>query len=231
MCIRDSPLFKDYNYGDLGEVYGAQWRNWDNKSIDQIKKVIDGIKKNPFGRRHIVSAWNPAEVDNMALPPCHLLFQFNCRPLSKVERQRYYSDKYFSSHDFSKTNGIPDSFLEDNNIPKFYLDCILTQRSCDSFLGVPFNIASYSLLTEIVAKMCNMVAGEFIWNGNDAHIYENHFPMVLEQLKREPMPLCKLRIADRVRDFVDINELSIDDVVIAGYESHPSIKGELSVGV
>lgn len=242
-----------YTYGDLGEVYGSQWRRWrnmkmvkaghkanlgwsipdeyENYPIDQIKKVIDGIKKNPFGRRHIVSAWNPAEVDNMALPPCHLLFQFNCRPLTKVERQRYYSDNYFSSHDFSKTNGIPDEFLEKNNIPKFYLDCDLTQRSCDSFLGVPFNIASYALLTELVAKICNMVAGEFIWCGKDTHVYDNHFDAVNEQLTREPMQLCKLKVSDRVSKFNDIAELTIDDISIENYVSHPPIKGELSVGV
>ena len=233
--VKYGARFGDYVCGDLGDVYGAQWRNWDNKGIDQLKKVIDGIKKNPFGRRHIVSAWNPSEVDNMALPPCHLLFQFNCRPLTRDERVKWLEDRtsviqvsniinFNDGHDYT-----PE--LDNKNVPKFYLDCILTQRSCDSFLGVPFNIASYALLTEIVAKMCNMVVGEFIWNGNDVHIYDNHFPMVEEQLKREPMALCKLRISDKVRGFKDIKELSIDDVVIAGYESHPSIKGELSVGV
>jgi len=238
----------NYTFGDLGEVYGAQWRHWTGITntpsggyartivvIDQIKKVIDAIKKNPFGRRHIVSAWNPAEVDNMALPPCHLLFQFNCRPLTRDERVKWWENKtsviqvgdainFHDGHDYT-----PE--LDSANIPKFYIDCALTQRSADSFLGVPFNIASYGLLTEVVAKMCNMVAGEFIWNGNDTHIYSTHEDAVKEQLSREPMRLCTLKISDRVKSFQDISELTIDDLSIENYKSHPSIKAELSVGV
>lgn len=226
-----------YTYGDLGEVYGAQWRNWDNKGIDQIKKVIDMIKKNPFGRRHIISAWNPAEVDNMALPPCHLLFQFNCRPATILDR--FYKigafperDQMFEDIRNKRNEAEVSEKLEKLGVQKFfYLDCALTQRSCDSFLGVPFNIASYALLTEVVAKMCGMVAGEFIWNGNDVHIYDNHFDAVNEQLKRAPHAPCDLKISDRVKSFGDIAELTIDDLSIEGYESHPAIKAELSVGV
>lgn len=246
-------LGKNYTFGDLGEVYGVQWRKWTGinhassggfdktiVTIDQIKKVIEAIKKNPFGRRHIVTAWNPAEVDDMALPPCHLLFQFNCRPLPDNKRTILYYDLMqgqdvkhigkYAGEDF-RLNEEEKKYLDELNIPKFYLDCALTQRSCDSFLGVPFNIASYGLLTEIIAKMCNMVAGEFIWTGNDTHIYDNHFSAVEEQLKREPMPLCYLRISDKVKSFSDISELSIDDLSIENYTSHPSIKAELSVGV
>lgn len=216
---------ENYTCGDLGEVYGAQWRNWDNKGVDQIKKVIEAIKKNPFGRRHIVSAWNPAEVDNMALPPCHLLFQFNCRPLSYKERTTICE----------KMGVIPylisEEKLTEKGVPKFYLDCAMTQRSTDTFLGAPFNIASYSLLTEVIAKMCGMLAGEFIWSSHDTHVYSNHEDAVKEQLSREPMALCTLKISERVASFLDISELNIDDLSIENYNSHPAIKGELSVGV
>lgn len=214
-----------YKLGDLGEVYGAQWRNWDNKGVDQIKKVIEAIKKNPFGRRHIVSAWNPAEVDNMALPPCHLLFQFNCRPLTYKERTTLCEKMGIIPYLISEEK------LTEKGVPKFYLDCAMTQRSTDSFLGAPFNIASYSLLTEVIAKMCGMLAGEFVWSTNDTHIYDNHIEAVKEQLTREPMPLCTLKISERVASFLDISELNIDDLSIENYNSHPSIKGELSVGV
>lgn len=239
----------NYRLGDLGEVYGSQWRKWAGVSnsssggfdktlvtIDQIKKVIDGIKKNPFGRRHIVSAWNPAEVDNMALPPCHLLFQFNCRPIDNLTR--LYSIGDFQDRDETISNTrvkekekeISDK-LDKLNAPKFYLDCALTQRSCDSFLGVPYNIASYALLTEIIAKICNMVAGEFVWTGNDTHIYSTHETAVQEQLTREPMELCELKVSDRVLSFNDISELTIEDLSIENYNSHPAIKAELSVGI
>jgi thymidylate synthase len=221
---------RNYKSGDLGEVYGAQWRNWDNKGIDQIKKVIDAIKKNPFGRRHIVSAWNPAEVDNMALPPCHLLFQFNCRPIPVSERIGIY-ECWDGVTSIPNLDGQTHEFCDGKGVPKFYLDCALTQRSCDTILGVPFNIASYALLTEIVAKMCNMAAGEFVWNGNDTHIYDNHMEAAQEQLKREPKELCRLKVSDRVKSFNDISELTIDDLSIHNYESHPAIKAELSVGV
>lgn len=239
--------FPVYKFGDLGDTYGAQWRRWsyfrleDNEEagveyqrfhLDQIKKVIDGIKKNPYGRRHIVSAWNPSEVDNMALPPCHVLFQFNCRPIAQKERIKWWENNVNSSQVREKINFDDDHLeLEQYNVPKFYLDCALTQRSCDSFLGIPFNIASYALLTEVVAKMCNMVAGTFVWTGNDTHIYDNHMEAVKEQLSREPMKLCTLKIADMVSSFKDINELSIDDLTLENYVSHPSIKAELSVGI
>jgi len=190
-----------YTFGDLGGVYGEQWRNWTSNgvTIDQIKNVINNIRKNPYGRRHIVTAWNPAEVDNMALPPCHVLFQFNCRPTG------------------------------DGN---FYLDCALTQRSCDTFLGVPYNIASYALLTHLVAKVCGMVPGDFVHTLNDVHIYENHMEPVSEQLQRScDKPQPTLLINDRVKDLNDIAEVSLSDLQLIGYDPYPLIKGELSVGV
>lgn len=177
--------------GDLGPVYGVQWRSWpapDGRKIDQISNLIEGIKKNPDSRRHLVVAWNPAEVDKMALPPCHCLFQFYV------------------------ANGK--------------LSCQLYQRSCDIFLGVPFNIASYSLLTHMVAQQCDLEVGDFVWTGGDCHIYKNHFEQVELQLSREPRPYPKLVIHRRPESIFDYR---YEDFEIVGYDPHPHIKGVVSV--
>ncbi len=178
--------------GDLGRVYGAQWRDWrtsDGRSIDQIGRLVDGIKKDPFGRRHIVCAWNPGEIDNMALPPCHALFQF-------------YVDS-------------------DGG-----LSCQLYQRSADLFLGVPFNIASYALLTAMVAQVCGLKPREFVHTFGDLHIYKNHFEQVKLQLSREPRELPKLRLnpeRKKLEDFV------YEDIEILDYNPYPSIKAPIAV--
>lgn len=172
-------------YGDLGNVYGKQWRNFNG--VDQLKNVIEQIKQNPSSRRLIVSSWNPAEVDTMALPPCHSLFQF------------YVSDGKLS--------------------------CQLYQRSGDVFLGVPFNIASYSLLTILIAKECNLGVGEFVHTLGDAHIYNNHFDQVNEQISRTPYDLPSLKI----NEFQSIFDLKISDVELVNYESHPFIKAPIAV--
>ncbi|MDO4813846.1 MAG: thymidylate synthase [Gemella sp.] len=172
-------------YGDLGNVYGKQWRNFNG--IDQLKNVIEQIKNNPNSRRIIISAWNPLEIDSMALPPCHTMFQF---------------------------------YVNDNK-----LSCQLYQRSGDVFLGVPFNIASYALLTMIIAKECDLDVGEFIHTLGDAHIYTNHFEQVKLQLSREPYSLPHLKI----NDFKSIFELNISDVTVVDYESHPYIKAPIAV--
>ncbi|MGG1862631.1 thymidylate synthase [Bacillus safensis] len=177
--------------GELGRVYGAQWRSWasgDGQTVDQITKLIHDIEHNPNSRRLIVSAWNPGEIDQMALPPCHCLFQF-----------------YVS-------NGK--------------LSCQLYQRSADIFLGVPFNIASYALLTMMIAKVTNLEPGEFIHTLGDAHIYQNHLPQVKMQLEREERTLPKLRIT---RDVKSIFDFTFDDFVLENYDPHPHIKGEVSV--
>ncbi|KIL21333.1 Thymidylate synthase [Bacillus safensis] len=177
--------------GELGRVYGAQWRSWasgDGETVDQIKKLIHDIEHNPNSRRLIVSAWNPGEIDQMALPPCHCLFQF-----------------YVS-------NGK--------------LSCQLYQRSADIFLGVPFNIASYALLTMMIAKVTNLEPGEFIHTLGDAHIYQNHLPQVKMQLEREERTLPTLRIT---RDVKSIFDFTFDDFVLENYDPHPHIKGEVSV--
>lgn len=177
--------------GDLGPVYGKQWRSWptrDGKTIDQLAQVIHDIKNNPDSRRLLVSAWNVGELASMALPPCHLLFQFYV------------------------ANGR--------------LSCQLYQRSADSFLGVPFNIASYSLLTHMIAALCGLDVGEFIWTGGDCHIYHNHMEQVQLQLTREPLPLSQLvlqRIPSNINDFI------YDDILLQNYQSHPAIKAPVAV--
>ena len=177
--------------GDLGPVYGSQWRSWpapDGRKIDQIANLIQSIKTKPDSRRHIVSAWNPAEVDEMALPPCHCLFQFYV------------------------ANGR--------------LSCQLYQRSADTFLGVPFNIASYALLTHMVAQLCDLEVGDFVHTFGDVHLYANHFEQAQLQLTREPRPLPRLVMNPErkaLEDFV------FEDFAFEGYDPHPHIKAEVSV--
>jgi len=177
--------------GDLGHVYGYQWRSWpaaDGRHIDQISQIIDQIKNNPDSRRIIVSAWNVGEVDDMALPPCHAFFQF------------YVADGKLS--------------------------CQLYQRSADIFLGVPFNIASYALLTMMVAQVTGLQAGEFVHTLGDAHLYSNHMEQVEEQLQRKPFPLPEMKINSAVDSIFDF---SFDDFELTNYESHPHIKAPVAV--
>ncbi|WP_210616945.1 thymidylate synthase [Mammaliicoccus lentus] len=177
-------------YGDLGNVYGKQWRDWkdqNGQSFDQLQTLIDNIKNNPNSRRHIISAWNPTEIDTMALPPCHTLFQF---------------------------------YVKDGK-----LSCQLYQRSADIFLGVPFNIASYSLLTHLIAKECNLEVGEFVHTFGDAHIYKNHIDAVEEQLSRSSYNPPKLNINTEKSLF----DIDYEDLEIQDYQSHPSIKAPIAV--
>lgn len=192
--------------GDLGRVYGVNWRDWgtyipisfsdlqpeqDSRyvraSIDQVTKLIEGIKKDPYGRRHILSAWNPAELDEMALPPCHIMSQFY---VSKDKK----------------------------------LSCQMYQRSVDTFLGLPFNIASYALLTHIIAKECLLDVGDFVWVGGDTHIYHNHFAAVKEQLSRIPKELPTLEFEKK-----PLGEYTVDDFVLVDYDPYPTIKAEMAV--
>lgn len=177
--------------GDLGPVYGHQWRSWpapDGTTIDQLSNVIEQIKANPDSRRLIVSAWNVAEVDKMALPPCHSLFQF------------YVADGKLS--------------------------CQLYQRSADMFLGVPFNIASYSLLTMMIAQVCGLEPGEFVHTTGDTHIYTNHFEQVREQLSREPKALPRMILNPEIKSVFDFR---YEDFTLEGYDPHPLIKGKVAV--
>lgn len=177
--------------GNLGPVYGAQWRSFpkpDGTTVDQLANVIEQIKTNPDSRRLIVSAWNPGQVDEMALPPCHLLFQF------------YVADGKLS--------------------------CQLYQRSADVFLGVPFNIASYALLTHMIAHVCKLEVGDFVHTLGDAHIYSNHLDQVSLQLSRTPKPLPRLRFA---REVTRIEDFRFEDIIIEGYDPDPHIKGVVAV--
>ena len=187
--------------GDLGRVYGVQWRHWQTKEqvldgpnklvykeVDQLMKLIEGIKKDPNGRRHILSAWNPGELDDMALPPCHIMAQF------------YVADGKLS--------------------------CQMYQRSCDMFLGVPFNIASYSLLTHMIAQVCDLDVGEFVHVLGDAHIYSNHVEQVKEQLQREPLPAPTLWLNPDVKD---ITQFTMADIRLDNYTSLGTIKAEMAV--
>ena len=178
-------------HGELGPVYGYQWRSWtaaDGRHIDQIAQVVNSIKNNPDSRRHLVCAWNVGDIDKMALPPCHVLFQF------------YVADGRLS--------------------------CQLYQRSCDIFLGVPFNIASYALFTAMMAQVTGLQPGEFVHTLGDAHIYLNHLEQVKLQLTREPRPLPVLKLNPDVKSIFDFQ---YEDFMIEGYDPHPHIKGEIAV--
>ena len=174
--------------GNLGPVYGKQWRDFNG--VDQLTLLIEGIKKNPFSRRHIINAWNPAELENMALPPCHMMMQF-----------------YVSS---------------DNK----KLSCQLYQRSADVFLGVPFNIASYALLTHLIAQVCDLEVGEFVHSFGDVHIYKDHLEQVNTQLHRDFRPLPKLRLNPEVKN---IEDFKYEDIILEDYNPHPLISAKVSV--
>lgn len=192
--FRDKILTDDFfsqQHGDLGNIYGSQWRNWktsQGETIDQIKDVINMIKTTPDSRRLIVSAWNPEDIPNMALPPCHTLFQF---------------------------------FVADGK-----LSCQLYQRSADVFLGVPFNIASYALLTHLIANETGLEVGEFVHTFGDAHLYLNHLDQIKEQLSREPYALPKLVLKDPEKSIFDMEK---EDIILKGYQSHPRIKAPIAV--
>lgn len=177
--------------GDLGPVYGYQWRSWpapNGESVDQLAKIVDAIRNNPDSRRHIVTAWNPAQVDDMALPPCHALFQFY--------------------------------------VAEGRLSCQLYQRSADIFLGVPFNIASYALLTHMVAQVCDLAPGDFVHTLGDAHLYLNHLDQVETQLAREPLDAPRLWLNPAVDELFAFR---FEDVDLVGYQSHPKIKAPIAV--
>lgn len=176
--------------GELGPVYGVQWRSWptpDGQHVDQVAQVLDSLRTNPDSRRHVVSAWNVADLGAMALPPCHLLFQFY--------------------------------------VAEGRLSCQLYQRSADLFLGVPFNIASYALLTHLVAQQLDLEVGEFVWTGGDCHVYDNHVEQVRTQLAREPYPLPRLEL----RRAASLFDYTLDDVAVVDYRHHPAIAAPVAV--
>ncbi|XKT75351.1 MAG: thymidylate synthase [Patescibacteria group bacterium UBA2103] len=183
--------------GDLGRIYGVQWRSWqkpNGETVDQLAEVIERIKNDPYDRRLIVSAWNPGELDQMALPPCHMFYQFFVTP---------------------GEDGKPEK-----------LSMHMVQRSCDLFLGVPFNIASYALLLSMVAQVTGLKPYELVMSFNDLHIYENHMDAVKEQLKRDPLPLPELKLNPNI---TNIDDFTMDDIELVNYESHGIIKADMAV--
>lgn len=194
---------------DMGPIYGYQWRHWEGVDyktkerveVDQLAEVIDKLRNNPGDRRIILSAWQPAQIKDMSLPPCHCLFHFNTRV-------------------------IPDEEKDKHPGKERYLSCLLYQRSCDLFLGVPFNIASYALLTHMVAQVTNTVPDEFIHTYGDLHIYTNHLDQIALQQSRQPRPLPKLKLNPEIKEITDFE---YEDIEVLDYDPYPSIKGEVAV--
>jgi thymidylate synthase len=228
--------------GDLGRVYGVQWRSWrtfndlNNEAdlqvghyeyVDQLANLIEGLKADPTGRRHILSAWNPGELNDMALPPCHMFAQFYVQPYSQEERIQIMERDFPTTS--PRTNGFynKDKMLDIQGIAKGRLSCQMYQRSADMFLGVPFNIASYSLLTHMIAQVCDYEVGEFVHTIGDAHIYSNHIDAVKEQLTRCPAQhLPTLKIDTSIRD---IDKFTMDSFELENYDPQPSIRAPMAV--
>lgn len=278
--------YYSYTLGDCGYQYGKVWRNWEtidywmngsrpmpmHTITDQIKNVIETLQKSPEGRRHVVTAWDPAHDKNLALTWCHALFQFNCRPIHWEERAKMGVERgvlttepyskykegdertvYRMIDDFRKTIDKDEKhklsiYLDHFNVPKYYLDCQLYQRSADTVLGVPFNIASYALIIHLFAKMCNMLPGDFIHTFGDVHIYDNHKEAVEEQMKREPGKLPTVSVLERsekgslpdhfekyLTGRIDLNEflnsLTYHDFKLIDYNPQSKIDAELSTGL
>ncbi len=264
------PSWNAYTLGDCGAQYGRTWRRFGGRifgknvsevnparvgrhSVDQITSVINSLLSNPEGRRHIVNSWSVADLDNVALHWCHAMFQFNCRKMDTISRTAYaliLKLPFSVPHD-KNTDWNQDEELDRIGAPKYYLDCQMYQRSADVILGVPFNIASYALLTHIIAEICNFVPGEFIHTFGDVHIYDNHKEAVDEQLSRDynkyALPKLMISIGSGapfwLKEFVSkgcITQQEVDaiflgldpsDFTLVGYESYPSIKAELSTGM
>jgi len=240
----------DGEFYDLGRIYAAQWRSYQgrmnsdivvqkNLKKDQLYDIIEGIKERPESRYHVISAWNPTEMTNefVSQPNCHVYFQVTCRELSFYEREQLYRKTKFGA----EMIGEPIEEHDMDNIPKYAIRTHLTQRSCDMFLGVPFNITSYSLFTHILARITNTIAEEFVWNGVNCHIYGNHLDQVEEQLKRLPLSVPTIKISDQLQDLSDFTNLVHNAewykehfktlFMLDGYNPYPAIKGDLSVGL
>lgn len=243
--------------GDLGRVYGTQWRDFRTyvkvdggnrngkdifvagKAVDQVAELISGLQADPYGRRHILTAWNPGEMDQLALPPCHMMAQFFVAPLSVKEIQETYQDWYHDKNHLERKvidvdrNGLSRASrlktvddLHDVGLPTQKLSCQMYQRSVDVALGLPFNIASYSLLVHMLAQVCGYRVGEFVWVGGDVHVYHNHFDGVAEQMKRAPLPLPKLWINPTVTNILDF---TMDDFRLDDYQHHSTIAMKMAV--
>jgi len=235
-------------FGDLGKIYGYQWRNWEGtglipinikdedgeqlyvtgtKYIDQIKDVIETLKTNPDSRRMLVTAWRPDQIDEMVLPPCHYSFQFYTRELSLPERRGLVSQTVFNT---KHTAGTPDSLsdieCDEFNVPKRAISLMWNQRSVDLAIGWPYNVSSYALLLMMIAKQVNMIPDEVICSLGDCHIYSNHIVGVRQQIENTPYELPVVKLSDRV--VTDISEYTLDDIILVDYKSHPKINFPLS---
>lgn len=229
--------------GDCGHIYGHQWRKF-NGEFDQLLHVIQDIVSNPYGRYKVITAWNPCDMTQQALPACHMIVQFNCRPMQQSDRLHYLYEYDVTQYELLKDTPNCDNSLDKLNVPKYILDCSMTQRSADMMLGVPINIASYSLLTCIVAKLTNCMPGMFTWFGNDCHIYEHHIETAKQQLIRQPFKEPTLNIdttnwlttdaisitsSDKLTNL--INSMSISDFTFANYKCHDKLQFELFTGM
>jgi thymidylate synthase len=233
--------------GDLGRVYGVQWRSWQApdkeigvhagepaytvKQVDQLAQLIEGLKKDPFGRRHVLTAWNPGELDKMALPPCHMFAQFFVSKMSIQDRIDWLvihepGFQYAPSLiPMVPADDLHASF-DEIGAPRHKLSCQMYQRSADMFLGVPFNIASYSLFTHMIAQVCNFGVGEFVHILGDTHVYSNHVEQVKEQISRTPLALPTLWLNPEIKD---IDKFTMDDIRLEGYQHLPPIKADMAV--
>lgn len=227
-------IVSTYKLGDLGKVYGHQWRN--QNGVDQLKELICTLQSNPYSRYHIIDAWNKADFPDMALPPCHLLYQFMVRPLTKKDKIEWlnsnclmYDDRPWRLDMFDE-NGPDPEMCRQYDVPRFFLDLTMYQRSCDLFIGVPFNIASMSAFLIIMSKISGMLPGEARWVGGDVHLYKAHIPAVEEQLERTPYELPKLVIRKNLKTIDDIVALTINDFDVLSYRYHPKIVQEVFTG-
>jgi thymidylate synthase len=241
------PYMSRYRFGDLGPVYGAQWRHFGGTSLDQIHQIINTLKTNPNDRRMLCVAFNPGQLEEMALPPCHVMFQFYTRELTRKERMKIFNERYmkgeipkkwhdwFAEYSREYIDNDADVLMPDDGsdydlaeIPKYGLSCMWTQRSVDSFLGLPFNISSYAMLTHIIAKITNMIPDELVGSLGDCHIYEPHFDAVREQLSRNGSDIVpKLTIKGNQKM---IEDFKYEDFEIVDYHPDPVIKAPLLVG-
>ena len=212
-------------WGDLGRIYGKQWRQWNssNGKIDQIHDLVTSLKDNPDSRRLMVSAWNVGELDQMVLPPCHYGFQIYTKELTFEQRKKYWTDSLSKSIHYAED--FDESKLDELNVPKRTISLMWNQRSVDTFLGLPFNIASYGLLLHIIANEVNMVPDELIGNLGDTHLYSNHIQQAKEQISRTSFDLPKLKTNVKIDGICCATP---DDFILEGYQYHPTIKAPLS---
>ena len=224
---QDPSILKYYKAGDLGPIYGKQWREYGYKNNDQIQNIIDLLKNNPDDRRMLCIAYNPNYLHEMALPPCHIMFQFYTYELQAIERLYWLCKQ--NGNKFDEYKYLTHEQLDELNVPRRTLSCSFSMRSNDFCCGNPYNIAQYAMLTYMLCEVCNMIPGELIYNGGDVHVYSNHIEGAKEQLSRNGSEIIpKLKFARKVND---INDFKYEDFIIEDYNPDPTIKYQLNVGL